>query len=107
MRDNAGSPALREVIAMNPDLNPVWHPWLREGHHGGARALQDPALNLYNGREWSVDLGQVCRLSDEYWHAALSMPMDDRIHGQRSAAFMALCREITTRRLEQSHSDGA
>lgn len=84
---------------MNPYLHPVWSQWLREGHHGGARALQDLALNLYNGRVWPVDLGQVCGLSEEHWDAALSMLMDYRIHGERNAAFMALCREMVAARL--------
>jgi hypothetical protein len=91
---------------MNPYLHPVWSQWPREGHHGGARALQDPALNLYNGRAWSVDLGRGYGLSDEHRDAALAMRIDDPIHGERNAAFMVLCREITTQRLGQPQADG-
>jgi hypothetical protein len=91
---------------MNPDFHPVWNQRLREGRHGGARALQDPALNLYNGSAWPVDLGRVCGLSDEHRDAALAMRMDDRIHAEGNAAFMALCREIKTQRLGQPQADG-
>jgi hypothetical protein len=91
---------------MNPSLHPVWSQWPREGHYGGARALQDPALNLYNARAWPVDLGRVCGLSDEHRDAALAMRMDDRIHAEGNAAFMALCRVITTQRLGQPQADG-
>lgn len=83
---------------MNPYLPPVWNQFLREGHHGGARALQDPALNLDNGRDWTVDMGRVCVLADEHRDVAFSVRMDVRIHGDREAALKAQCREITTQR---------
>jgi hypothetical protein len=96
----------QEGNAMNADLHPVWSQWLREGHHGGARALRDPALNLDNGRAWAVDMGQVCGLSDAYRDAALSMRMEYRIRGERNAAFMVPCREIATARLGPPQADG-
>ncbi|QVL51270.1 MAG: hypothetical protein KFB96_04205 [Thiocapsa sp.] len=91
---------------MNPNLHPVGRRWLREGHHGGARALQGLALNLDNGRDWPVDMGQVCGMSDEHRAAALSMLMDDRNHGEPNEAFMARCREIATERREQPQTAG-
>ncbi|WP_040730755.1 hypothetical protein [Thiocapsa marina] len=91
---------------MNPDLHPVRCQWLREGHHGGARALQDLALNLYSGRAWAVDMRQVCGLSDEDRDAALSLRMDDRILGERNYVFMAQCRESATARLGQPQAVG-
>ena len=91
---------------MNPYLKPVRCQWLREGHHGGARALQDLAFNLYNGRAWAVDTRRICRLSEEHSDAALSMCMDDRIQGEQSEASTALCREIATERLGQPQADG-
>ena len=68
----------------NPYLHPVGNQWLREGRQSGARALQDLALNRYNGQDWPADMGQVCGMSDEHRDAALSMRMDDRIHGNRT-----------------------
>jgi hypothetical protein len=96
----------QEANAMNPYLHPVRCQWLREGNHGGARALQDLALNIDYGRAWAVDTGQVCGLSDENRDAALPMRMDDRIHGERNHAFMAQCREIATARLGQPQAVG-
>ena len=64
---------------MNPNLDPVGRRWLNEGRHGSARALQGQALNLYKWRDWSVDMGQACGLSDEHWGEALSMLMDYRM----------------------------
>ncbi|NCA72890.1 MAG: hypothetical protein EOM91_23110 [Sphingobacteriia bacterium] len=69
---------------MNPDLQPVRCQWLREGHRGGPRALQHLALNLYNGRAWAVDTGQICRLSEEHSDAALSLCMDAGSAGIRA-----------------------
>lgn len=51
---------------MNPYVHPVWRGWIRDADHGGARVLQDLALNLYNGSVWSVDMGRVCGLSDDH-----------------------------------------
>ncbi|RKT37956.1 hypothetical protein [Thiocapsa rosea] len=65
---------------MNPNLGPVGRRWLHEGRHGEACARQvPPALNLYKWRDWSVDMGQVCGLSDEHSEEALSMLMDYRM----------------------------
>ena len=68
---------------MNPYLHPVWSEWIRGAHHGGAQALQNLALHLYNSREWPVDLGYICSMSDDHWEAALAMILDYRENGEK------------------------
>ena len=60
----------KQETAMNPYLHPVWTTWIRDAHHGGAQALQNLALHLYNSRDWPVNLGYICSLSDDHWEAA-------------------------------------
>ena len=83
---------------MNPYLHPVWTTWIRDAHHGGAQALQNLALHLYNSRDWPVNLGYICSLSDDHWEAAQAMIEDYRRNGENNKAFMALCEEIVERR---------
>lgn len=80
---------------------------MRGAHHGGAQALQDLALHLYKARAWPVDLSDLCSLSDDHWEAALAMTLDYRKHGERNAAFMAMCREIADQRLARIEADAA
>lgn len=92
---------------MNPYLHPVWSEWIRGAHHGGAQALQDLALHLYNSRDWPADLGYLCSMSEDHWEAAMAMILDYREHGERNAAFMAMCREIADERLARAEADAA
>lgn len=68
---------------MNPYLHPVWSGWIRGAHHGGAQALQNLALHLYNSREWPVNLGYICSMSGDHWEAALAMILDYRENGKK------------------------
>ena len=81
---------------MNPYVHPVWREWIRDANHGGARVLQDLALNLYNGSVWPVDMGWVCGLTDEY--AARALLEDYRRNREGNEEFMALCREVAEAR---------
>ena len=90
---------------MNPYRHPVWSEWIRGAHHGGAQALQNLALHLYNSRDWPVDLGYLCSMSEDHWEAALAMILDYRENGESNAAFMAMCREIADERLARSEAD--
>jgi hypothetical protein len=92
---------------MNPYLHPVWSQWIRGAHHGGAQALQNLALHLYNSRDWPVDLSYLCAMSDDHWEAAMAMILDYRESGERNAAFMAICREIADERLARAEADAA
>ena len=92
---------------MNPYLHPVWSQWIRGAHHGGAQALQNLALHLYNSRDWPVDLGYLCSMSEDHWEAAMAMILDYRENGERNAAFMAICREIADERLARAEADAA
>ena len=83
---------------MNPYLDPVWSQWLRGAHHGGARALQDLALHLYNSRDYPVNLGYLCSMSDDHWEAAHAMMLDYRENGENNQAFMAMCEDIIEER---------
>lgn len=87
---------------MNPYLHPVWSKWIRGAHHGGAQALQNLALHLYNSRDWSVNLGYICSLSKDHWEAALAMILDYRENGENNRAFMAMCEEIVEERQAQA-----
>jgi len=84
---------------MNPYLHPVWCKWIRGAHHGGAQALQNLALHLYNARDWSVNLGYICSMSEGHWEAALAMIQDYRTNGENNREFMAMCEEIAAERL--------
>jgi len=90
---------------MNPYLHPVWSEWIRGAHHGGAQALQNLALHLYNSRDWPVDLGYLCSMSEDHWEAAMAMILDYRENGERNAAFMAMCGEIADERLARAEAD--
>ena len=90
---------------MNPYLHPVWSEWIRGAHHGVAQALRNLALHLYNSRDWPVDLGYLCSMSEDHWEAALAMILDYRENGERNAAFMAMCREIADERLARAEAD--
>jgi hypothetical protein len=92
---------------MNPYLHPVWSQWIRGAHHGGAQALQNLALHLYNSRDWPVDLSYLCSMSEDHWEAAMAMILDYRENGERNAAFMAICREIADERLARAEADAA
>ena len=92
---------------MNPYLHPVWSEWIRGAHHGGAQALQNLALHLYNSRDWPVDLGYLCSMSEDHWEAAMAMILDYRENGERNTAFMAMCREIANERLARAEADAA
>jgi len=92
---------------MNPYLHPVWSQWIRGAHHGGAQALQNLALHLYNSRDWPVDLSYLCSMSEDHWEAAMAMILDYRENGERNAAFMAVCREIADERLARAEADAA
>ena len=92
---------------MNPYLHPVWSQWIRDAHHGGAQALQNLALHLYNSRDWPVDLSYLCSMSEDHWEAAMAMILDYRENGERNAAFMAICREIADERLARAEADAA
>jgi hypothetical protein len=76
-------------------------------HLGGAHALQNLALHLYNSRDWRVDLGYLCSMSDDHWEAALAMILDYPEHGENNAAFMAMCEEIVEERVAQAEADAA
>ena len=92
---------------MNPYLHPVWSQWIRGANHGGAQALQNLALHLYNSRDWPVDLSYLCSMSEDHWEAAMAMILDYRENGERNAAFMAICREIADERLARAEADAA
>jgi hypothetical protein len=83
----------------NPYLDPSWRGWIRGAHHGGAQALQDLALHLYNSRGWPVHMSVVCSTADDHWEAALAMLLDYRERGEANREFMALCEEIVAERL--------
>ncbi|NCA72881.1 MAG: hypothetical protein EOM91_23065 [Sphingobacteriia bacterium] len=87
---------------MNPYLHPVWSEWIRGAHHGGAQALQNLALHLYNSREWPVNLGYICSMSDDHWEAALAMILDYRENGEKNREFMAMCEAIAAARSERT-----
>lgn len=86
---------------MNPYLHPVWSQWIRDAHHGGARALQDLALHLYNSREYPVDLGYLCSMSESHWEAAHAMMLDYRENAENNRVFMAMCEDIIQERQKQ------
>jgi hypothetical protein len=89
---------------MNPYLHPIWSQWIRGAHHGGARALQNLALHLYNSRDWPVDLSYLCSMSDDHWEAAQAMILDYRENGENNAAFIAMCAEIAEERLARAEA---
>ncbi|MGB5831651.1 MAG: hypothetical protein WBG92_06625 [Thiohalocapsa sp.] len=92
---------------MNPYLHPVWSEWIRGAHHGGAQALQNLALHLYNSREWPVDLGYICSMSDDHWEAVLAMILDYRENGESNRVFMAMCEEIAEERSDRAEATDA
>jgi hypothetical protein len=89
---------------MNPYLHPVWSKWIRGAHHGGAQALQNLALHLYNSRDWPVNLGYICSLSDDHWEAAMAMILDYRENGEENREFLAMCAEIAEERLARAEA---
>jgi hypothetical protein len=89
---------------MNPYLHPVWSKWIRSAHHGGAQALQNLALHLYNSRDWSVNLGYICSMSEDHWETALAMILDYRENGENNREFMAMCEEIVAERQAQAEA---
>lgn len=95
------------VPLIDPHLHPVWSEWIRGAHHGGAQALQDLALHLYNSRDWPVDPGYLCSMYDDRWETAMAMILDYRENGERNTAFMAMCREIADERLARAEADAA
>lgn len=82
---------------MNPYLHPVWSKWIHGAHHGGVQALQNLTLHLYNSRDWSVNLGYICSMSEDHWDAALAMILDYRGNGENNREFMVMCEEIVER----------
>jgi len=82
---------------MNPYLHPVWSEWIRGAHHGGAQALQNLALHLYNSREWPVNLGYICSMSDDHWEAALAMILDYRENGEKKTESSWSCAKQSPR----------
>ena len=75
----------------NPYTNPVWRGWIRGAHHGGAKALQDLALHLYNSRDWKVNLGYICGLSDDHWQCALAQRCPLRFTGKPATWAVIRC----------------
>jgi hypothetical protein len=90
---------------MNPNPHPVWGQWIRGAHHGGAQALQNLALHLYDSRDRPVDLGYLCSMSEDHWEAAMAMTLDYRENGELNGAFMGMCRELADERLARAEAD--
>lgn len=102
MLDTSASPTSSQEADMNPYLHPVWSEWICGAHHGGAQALQNLAVHLYNSREWPVNLGYICSMSDDHWEAALVMILDYRENGEKNREFMTMCEEIAEERSERA-----